>query len=131
MQPNFSKTSDGVPAPTVDEWVFGWDSMPGIVSVWVRRDGRAIVWRREGTRVLCIKETFRPWLFATTLDDLAHLGSALIASSPSELHTGTSPISYHPLDGPPGSYRYLLSSRDGRFLERTLLLGASRRLERA
>src|SRR6266699_3446976 len=30
----------------------------------------------------------------------------------------------------PGSYRYLLSSRDGRFLERTLLTGASRRLGR-
>lgn len=113
-----------------NEWVFGWDPMPGIVSVWAQRDGHAIVWRREGARVLCIKETFRPWLFAATLDDLTHLGSALIASTPAELRTDTSQISYHPLDGLPGSYRYLLSSRDGRFLERTLLTGASRRLER-
>jgi DNA polymerase I len=130
MQPNNSTSSDTVPSPTVDEWVFGWDPMPGIVSVWAQRDGRAVVWRREGTRVVCIKEMFRPWLFAATLDDLAHLGSALTASPPTELHTDTSLISYHPLDGPPGSYRYLLSSRDGRFLERTLLTGASRRLER-
>src|SRR5215469_16632750 len=130
MQPNNSTSSDVVPTPTVDEWVFGWDPMFGIVSVWAQRDGRAVVWRREGARVLCIKEMFRPWLFAATLDDLAHLGSALTASPPTELCTDTSQISYHPLDGPPGSYRYLLSSRDGRFLERMLLMGASRRLER-
>ncbi len=130
MQPNVSKSSNAVPTHTVDEWVFGWDPMPGIVSVWAQRDGRAVVWRREGARVLCIKETFRPWLFAATLDDLAHLGSALTASSPAELRTDISTISYCPLDGPPGSYSYLLSSRDGRFLERTLLSGASRRLGR-
>src|SRR5438128_4759250 len=128
MQPSISKPSDVIPTRSVDEWVFGWDPMPGIVSVWAQRDGRAMVWRREGERVLCVKETFRPWLFATTLDDLAHLGSALTASSPIELGTDTSPISYHPLDGPLGSYRYLLTSRDGRLLERTLLTGASRRL---
>ena len=34
------------------------------------------------------------------------------------------------LDGPDGSYRYLLSARDGRMLERVLLDGASRRLNR-
>ncbi|MFL5629148.1 MAG: DNA polymerase domain-containing protein [Ktedonobacteraceae bacterium] len=104
--------------------------MPGIVSVWAQRDGRAVVWRREGERVLCVKETFRPWLFATTLDDLAHLVSASTASSSTELGMDTSPISYHTLDGPPGSYRYLLTSRDGHLLERTLLTGASRRLGR-
>ena len=130
MQPHIPPPSDAVPTFAVDEWVFGWDPMPGIVSVWAQRDGRAVVWRREGARVVCIKETFRPWLFATTLDDLAHLGSALTASPPNELRADTSQISYHPLVGPPGSYRYLLSSRDGRFLEQTLLLGASRRLGR-
>ncbi len=113
-----------------DEWVFGWDRMPGIVSVWAQRDGRAVVWRREGARVLYTKENFRPWLFAATLDDLAHLGSDLIASPPTDLRTNTLTVSYHPLNGPPGSYCYLLSSRDGRFLEQTLLTGASRRLER-
>src|SRR5512146_2781096 len=29
-----------------DEWVWGWDSTPGIVSVWADLDGRATVWRR-------------------------------------------------------------------------------------
>src|SRR5205823_2898812 len=112
-----------------DERLFGWDPMPGIVSVWASRDGRALVWRREDERVLCVKETFRPWLFATTIADLAHLGSALICS-PVEPRADTSLISYHVLDGSDGSYRYLLSARDGRFLERALFTGASRRLGR-
>ena len=68
------------------------------------------------------RETFRPWLFATTLDDLAHLGSALQPEKDEAM------VSYRVLDGPDGSYRYLLSARDGRMLERTLLDGASQRL---
>ena len=31
---------------TQDEWLWGWDPTPGIVSVWAERDGRALVWRR-------------------------------------------------------------------------------------
>jgi hypothetical protein len=30
-----------------DEWVWGWDSTPGIVCVWAEFDGRALVWRRK------------------------------------------------------------------------------------
>ena len=60
-----------------DEWLFGWDAMPGIVSVWANREGLACVWRREGERITCTKERFRPWLFAATLADLAHLDSAV------------------------------------------------------
>ncbi len=123
-----STMSNGMSPRSSDEWVFGWDPMPGIVSVWASRDGRAVVWQREGERVLCGKQTFRPWLFATTLDDLAHLGVVL---KPAPLHgADTSPLSYRILAGLPGSYRYLLSARDGRFLERALLTGTSRRLER-
>ncbi|MFP2926942.1 hypothetical protein ACLESO_17435, partial [Pyxidicoccus sp. 3LG] len=29
-----------------DEWLWGWDPTPGIVSVWAEPDGRAFVWRR-------------------------------------------------------------------------------------
>src|SRR6266487_686151 len=109
-----------------DEWLFGWDPLPGIVSVWANREGRAIIWRRDGERITCSTERFRPWLFTTSLADLAHLGAALLpAATP-----GSAMVNYRELDGPGGSYRYLLSARDGRALERALLLGASRRLER-
>lgn len=129
MQSPTTSLAETQPFRSEDEWVFGWDSMPGIVSVWASRDGRAIVWRREGERIVRVKEFFRPWLFATTLADLSHLGPALTAVS-TDLQKDTSLASYRILDGPDGSYRYLLSARDGRFLERELLKGASRRLGR-
>jgi DNA polymerase I len=129
MQQTASTTSALASICTQDEWVFGWDPTPGIVSVWASRDGRAVVWRRAGEQVFCDREQFRPWLFATTLADLAHLGPALpILATGAE--TDTSLVSYRVLAGPSGSYRYLLSARDGRFLERTLLAGAARRLKR-
>jgi DNA polymerase, archaea type len=118
--------SNDLDARSEDEYLFGWDALPGIVSVWASRDGHAVVWRREGGRILRVEETFRPWLLATTLDDLTHLGTTLTTSS-QEWHVDNSLISYRVLDGPENSYRYLLSARDGRFLERSLLKGASRR----
>jgi hypothetical protein len=62
-----------------DEWVWGWDSTPGIVSVWAGVDGRATVWRRiADTGKLVREETrFRPWLVLDRLDDLQHLGERL------------------------------------------------------
>jgi DNA polymerase elongation subunit (family B) len=113
---------DKVSFHTADQALFGWDDTPGIVSVWASRAGKAWVWQRMGDRVRCTRETFRPWLFATTLDDLTHLGSALQPEQDEAV------VCYRILDGPDGSYRYLLSARDGRILERELLAGASRRL---
>ena len=118
----------------IDERVFGWDPTPGIVSVWANREGRAVVWRRELSeqqgqgRVLCTSEQFRPWLFAASLDDLSHRGSALQPTNAPG--SANAPVCYQELDGPENSYRYLLSARDGRTLERMLLTGASRRLNR-
>jgi DNA polymerase I len=111
-----------------DEYLFGWDPLPGIVSVWANADGKAIIWRREGDAVTHTIEQFRPWLFAATLDDLAHLGNALVpASNP---NSENAPVSYRELDGPAASYRYILSARSGRFLERAIAKGASQRLHR-
>ena len=128
MQPPVSLIADGLASRSNDEWVFGWDPTPGIVSVWASRDGRAVVWRRENEQVLRTRELFRPWLFATTLADLAHLGPTLPAFFPDDSKRDTSFISYRFLNGPEGAYRYLLSARNGRFLEQELLKGASRRL---
>src|SRR5581483_7145415 len=109
-----------------DEYLFGWDPTPGIVSVWAHRDGRAIIWRREGNRIVCTTERYRPWLFATSLADLTYLGSAL---QPAHVQGGEKVvIKYQEMAGPDHSYRYLLFARDGRTLERAILTGASRRL---
>ena len=115
---------------TQDEWLFGWDTLPGIVSVWANRGGLAVIWRREagGERVERVTERFRPWLFAATLADVAHLGPALVPATATGARNAA--FSYRELDGAPGSFRYLLSARDGRMLERALLTGASRRLGR-
>ncbi len=107
---------------SADERVFGWDPMAGIVSVWANREGRAVVWRREQGRIVCSTEYFRPWLFATSLADLSHLGSSLVPATATGADNAL--VNYRELDGPDGSYRYVLSARDGRALERMLLTGA-------
>ncbi|TMC59327.1 MAG: DNA polymerase [Chloroflexota bacterium] len=123
----FPFTSDETMVRVEDERVFGWDAMPGIVSVWANREGRAVVWQRLEGRITFTTERFRPWLFATTLEDLSHLGRSLL---PLDAAGGDGAVSYRELEGPEGFYRYMLSARDGRVLERMLLNGASRRLGR-
>ena len=105
-----------------DEYLFGWDDTPGIVSVWASRSGEAILWRREGERITTRRERFRPWLFATSLQDLAHTNVSLDTDSPPGAR-----ITYRELEGEEGSFRYLVLSTDGRLLERELLRGASQR----
>src|SRR5690348_3112120 len=107
-----------------DEYLFGWDDTPGIVSVWASRSGEAILWKREGQRITATRERFCPWLFATSLQDLAHINASSDTDSPQGAR-----ITYRELEGDEGSYRYLLSSADGRLLERELLRGAAARLQ--
>ena len=99
-----------------DEWLWGWDPTPGIVSVWAEPDGRAFVWRRLPETHALVRENvrFRPWLLLSSLEDL-----------------GTRPndATYEELDGP-GAFRYLVHANDGRALTRALLYGASKRLGR-
>src|SRR3712207_141569 len=90
-----------------DEILFGWQATPGIVSVWANRAGQAVVWQRRDGHVQCHQDAFRPWVFATTLDDLQHLGPSLLPAT--DPHAPTAAVSYRELDGPPGSYRYLIS----------------------
>ncbi len=112
-----------------DAWLFGWDPMPGIVSVWADHTGGARVWQRTAAGVHCRVDRFRPWLFAAGLDDLRYLGAALVeASAP---HADRAPVTYQTLDGPPDSLRFLLSARDGRALREAILRGARRRVGRS
>lgn len=105
-----------------EEWVYGWDPTPGIVSVWADRDGQALIWRRDDGRVLRESARFRPWLLAAHLDDLAHLHVPE--------NDERAPISYTRFDGPDASYRFLVHARSGRALESALREGARRRLGR-
>src|SRR5258708_2429580 len=93
---------------TEDEWLWGWDPTPGIVSVWAEADGRAVVWRRlpETGELRREEARFRPWLVLDGLDDLRHLGGQLAP----EGAAGTL-VSYRELDGP-GTLRYLVSADD-------------------
>ncbi|MBV9878873.1 MAG: ribonuclease H-like domain-containing protein [Gemmatirosa sp.] len=113
------------PATPQDEWLWGWDPTPGIVSVWAEPDGRATVWRRTPGGALVREDArFRPWLLLDRLDDLRHLGAALGTDDT----PGT--VRYHELDGP-GALRFLVSADDGRALTAAVLRGASERLGRS
>ncbi|MEO6529107.1 MAG: ribonuclease H-like domain-containing protein [Gemmatimonadaceae bacterium] len=108
------------------EWLWGWDETPGIVSVHAEADGRVIVWRRipESGALVREDERFRPWALVRDLDDLTHLGAGLGADG----DAGAS-VRYRALDGP-GALRFLVSADDGRALGAALLRGASERLGR-
>lgn len=109
-----------------DEWVWGWDSTPGIVSVWADLGGRASVWRRIPKSGELVREEarFRPWLVLDRLDDLHHLGDRLGPDGCEEAS-----VTYRELDGL-GSLRFLVSAEDGRSLITAVLDGANKRLGR-
>jgi len=109
-----------------DEWLWGWDPTPGIVSVWAESDGRAVVWRRMAKTGELVREEarFRPWLLLDRLDDLRHLGARLGREG-----TAGALVTYRELDGP-GSLRYLIRAEDGKTLAAAVLDGAAQRLGR-
>ena len=81
-----------------DEWLWGWDPTPGIVSVWADGDGRATVWRRvpdaphgpDADRTLVRDDVrFRPWLLLDSLADLQHLGAQLRPDEGATVEPGT------------------------------------------
>jgi DNA polymerase I len=51
-----------------DEWLWGWDDTPGIVSVWAAGDGIVHLWRRVDGAVVHETQRFRPWVLARTRD---------------------------------------------------------------
>lgn len=112
-----------------DDWLWGWDPTPGIVSVWADADGRATVWRRDpkSRELLCEHETFRPWLLLASLVDLRHLGARLCPEHEAPLPAGY--VAFRELEGDAG-LRYLVRAHDGRALARAVLQGARQRLAR-
>jgi DNA polymerase elongation subunit (family B) len=114
------------PRPNEDEWLWGWDPTPGIVSVWAEPDGRATVWRRLAAMGELVREEarFRPWLLLDRLDDLQHLGAELGREGEAGAR-----VTYHELDGP-GDLRFLVRAGDLKTLASAVLEGATRRLGR-
>jgi DNA polymerase, archaea type len=114
---------------TQDEWLWGWDPTPGIVSVWAEADGRAFVWRRlrETGAVVLDAVRFRPWLVLAALDDLAPLGARLV---PEQAVGSPDQVGYTELEGP-GALRYLVRGPTLDTLVTAILRGAGRRLGRS
>ena len=122
--PSGSSPVSRLTSTIADEWLWGWDPTPGIVSVWADGSGRATIWRRlpdEG-RLVRERERFRPWVLLDTLVDLRHLGARLTTEGNPD---GT--VWYRELPGA-GALRFLLSAVDARTLKSAILTGASTRL---
>jgi len=110
-----------------EEWVWGWDPTPGIVSVWAEGNGDAIVWRRIPDTGALVRENarYRPWMLIDRLDDLRHLGPALARDGTNS--AGGARITYRELQGP-GELRYLVQADATHVLTNAITDGASRRL---
>ncbi|NNC21429.1 DNA polymerase II [Corallococcus exiguus] len=115
------------PHPLEDEWLWGWDPTPGIVSVWAEPDGRAFIWKRQqGTHARLREDArYRPWVLLSSLQDLEHLGDAL---RPEGMPPVPGAMTFRELEGP-GALRFLVSADDGRALASAVLKGASKRLD--
>ncbi|MEP6833992.1 MAG: DNA polymerase domain-containing protein [Gemmatimonas sp.] len=103
------------------EWLWGWDSTPGIVSVWAEGNGRATVWRRDAASGELLTEVaqFRPWMLLRSLAPLRHLGGALGNEGDTQ-----SAIRYTKLSGD-GALRYVVSAPTVDRLTSALLHGES------
>jgi len=112
-----------------EEWLWGWDPTPGIVSVWAESNGNAIVWRRLPETGELVRETarYRPWMLIDRLDNLQHLGTTLAREGTNS--AAGARVTYRELQGP-GELRYLLQADAASTLANTLIDGASRRLGR-
>jgi len=118
-------------ARTENEWLYGWDDTPGIVSVWAEPDGRALVWRRDPATRQLVREpaSFRPWLLLASLADLSHLGPRLVPHDAAAASLTTA-FSYEELSGSAG-LRYVVRGPDVRALRSAVMRGASQRLGRS
>jgi hypothetical protein len=88
-----------------EEWLWGWDPTPGIVSVWAEGNGEATVWRRIPDTGALVRETdrYRPWVLLDRLDDLRYLGTGLAADEAND--TATARVAF------PGSSAFWFTRR--------------------
>jgi len=114
-----------------DEWLWGWDDTPGIVSVWGEPTGRIRLWRRSlpGNALVCESVRFRPWLLLAHLDDVRHLGDRLVPAGRERRARRPGDVTWRELDGE-GALRFLVRAPDMETLARAVVQGAARRVGR-
>jgi DNA polymerase elongation subunit (family B) len=95
-----------------DEWLWGWDPTPGIVSVWSEGAGIVHVWRRVDGALVRDDVRFRPWAL------LEHAA---------DLRRDDPRVTIRELTGA-GVLRYLVRAEDSAALTDAILRGASARL---
>jgi DNA polymerase I len=91
-----------------DEWLWGWDPTPGIVSVWAEGDGLVHVFRRVAGELVREQARFRPWVLVDSVDGLDHR------------------VTWRELDGE-GALRFVVRGDDTRSLTTAVLAAASKR----
>jgi DNA polymerase, archaea type len=110
---------------TTDDWLWGWDPTPGIVSVWADQNGRATVWRRlPDGRLVAETEQFRPWILLDSLVDLE-----LATLDGTRERSGRGELEVRRLEGP-GALCHLVSADRWSTIVEALCDGASRRTGR-
>ncbi|AMW06548.1 DNA polymerase II [Gemmatimonas phototrophica] len=108
-----------------DEWLWGWDTTPGIVSVWAEESGQATVWRRpDGGALLTERAKFRPWVLLSSVDDLRAAG---VRYQHDDGDANAPGIRVRELAGP-GALRVAVSAERWNVLETAICRGASKRL---
>ncbi len=103
------------------EWLWGWDTTPGIVSVWADGNGIATIWQRDAitSALRTTVARFRPWMLVRSLEPLLHLGPTLGMEA-----DALSVVRYTKLTGG-GALRYIVSAPTSEQLTEALLRGES------
>ncbi len=107
-----------------EDWLWGWDTTPGIVSILAQHNGSVMVWRRTSLRepVVLERDYFLPWAL---ISDLAMLTYPKIQYEFPEKADPTV-IYAQKLQGT-GALQWKLSCANNSLLERNILAGAAQR----
>ncbi len=102
-----------------DEWLWGWDETPGIVSVWADGRGTTHVWRRTAEGLVHEPQRARPWVLVRSLDLVTAGGLAVVPEG------ADGAVTFRRLEGH-GALRVQVFGGDLRALVDAVLRGAAR-----
>ncbi len=106
-----------------EDWLWGWDTTPGIVSILAQRNGSVMVWRRTALQepVIAERDYFLPWAL---ISDIALLTYPKIHYDLPEKADPTV-IYAQKLQGT-GALQWKLSCANSSLLERSIVAGAEK-----